>query len=376
MAWTLDGIPLRSVLVTRLRYLGDVVMSTVVLEALKLGDPRLRLGFLAEENHGRILSGHPLLDELHLLRVQRRGADAAARKSARPEATAPSASGALGTISRLRKARYDLAVDLFFNPRSAWLLRLAGIPHRIGGTRGSRRRLYSHTVLRREVAVRQPAFNAMAPGGLGEHLCRLAPLVHGPTGLDFPTWLVEETAGRLLKPGLVASPAGVPGPPATTPCIVLAPGATWPSKEWPAEHWRRLIGLLLENRTEHLYILQPPGNGHWAKSLAGVIPEERGGLLPVLSLEQVPEFLSRARLLITVDGGIMHTSVALSVPTLALFGPTRTDAWFPYTELGPYRVLCTEPDCHPCDLHQCDEFICLPGLDPELVVREALGLLG
>ena len=79
MTWSLEGKPLRRILVSRLRYLGDVVMSTVVLEALRLGDPEVQLGYLAEYPHGLVLDGHPALDRLHLLGVNRRGADARAR---------------------------------------------------------------------------------------------------------------------------------------------------------------------------------------------------------------------------------------------------------------------------------------------------------
>ena len=283
----------------------------------------------------------------------------------------------MGTLAGLNAEGYDLAVDLFFNPRSAWLLRLAGIPRRIGGTRGSRGWLYTHTVLRRETAARHPGFNALAPGGLGEHLCRLEPLRHEPTGLGFADWLQQTGGGQVLAPRLVASGrAGGPGgPEAHRPYLVLAPGATWATKEWPTDHWLRLVESLLAGREEDIFILQPPGQPDWAMILARSIPAGRGRLLPVMPLDRVQEWLARARLLVTVDGGIMHTAVALGVPTLALFGPTRTDAWFPYEGLGPYRVLATRPPCSPCDLHQCPDFVCMPDLDPALVADRALDLL-
>ncbi len=122
---------------TRLRYLGDIAMSTVVLAALRRGDPDVELGFLCEEDFAALLAVHPDVQRLHLLRTRRGGADARARTRATFETGG--AMGAFAVVVALRRARYDLAVDLFFNPRSAWLLRLAGIPRRIGGTTGSRR---------------------------------------------------------------------------------------------------------------------------------------------------------------------------------------------------------------------------------------------
>ena len=66
MTWLIDGLPVGSALVSRQRYLGDIVMATVVLEALRRGDPGLRLGFLCEMRHGPVLAGQNGLDELHL----------------------------------------------------------------------------------------------------------------------------------------------------------------------------------------------------------------------------------------------------------------------------------------------------------------------
>lgn len=379
MTWYLEGSPVRSVLVSRLRYLGDVVMSTVVLQALRAGDPELRLGYLCEEAHAAVLTGHPLLQAIHSLKADRRGADARARLGPAAAGAGPT-TAALGTVAMLaslRAARYDLAVDLFFNPRSAWLLRLAGIPWRIGGTRGSRRWLYSHTALRREVAATQPGFDDAAPGGLGEHLSRLAPLIHRPSGLPFPAWLTTNFGSGQLRPQLAAQPAG---PLATSAVaglgvasgkgyLLLVPGATWASKEWPPENWRELVTELVRKREENLLILAPPRAGHPWQDLARAIPAGRGGLLPVLPLPAVLQLVGGARAVVAVDGGIMHAAVGLGVPTVALFGPTRTDAWFPYEGSGPFRVLCTRPSCHPCDLHQCPDFVCLPRLGADLVGR-------
>ena len=133
MSWSLGGRPVRSVLVTRLRYLGDIVMSTVLVEVLRRGDPDLRIGFLCEDGFASVLNGHQGINRLHRLRTSRRGRDARARVQGMPSAA--EARSTLGTILDLRGETYDLAVDLFFNPRSAWLLKLAGIPLRIGGTK-------------------------------------------------------------------------------------------------------------------------------------------------------------------------------------------------------------------------------------------------
>jgi len=378
MSWELAGRRLERVLISRLRYLGDVAMSTVVLEALRRGDPDLELGYLCEAPYAPLLTAHPEVARVHALKVRRRGADA----KVRTEAHAASAGvGLMGTLADLRRQRYDLAVDLFFNPRSAGLLRLAGIPLRIGGTRAWRRRLYTHTVLTPNSAA-AVGLATVARGGLGDHLARLAPLRHTPSGLQFLDWLAQVYADQTLRtsvavPSLAGSSAAhavaelaiVPG----DRYVLLAPGATWSTKEWPPDHWRALACALRNELGQPLVLLTPPGReGAWDVVSGG---GGAGGILPPLPLQDVLRLIGAAALLITVDGGVMHAAVAMSVPTLALFGPTDPGLWFPYEQQGPFRVLGTYPPCHPCDLHICEKFVCMPDLEPLRVAELARELL-
>ncbi|MEN8007390.1 MAG: glycosyltransferase family 9 protein [Candidatus Krumholzibacteriota bacterium] len=380
MSWELDGKPIRSVLLTRLRYLGDIVMSTVLVEALRRGDPDLEIGYLCEEGFAPVLHGHTGIDRLHRLRTGKPGRNAARRVK---QLSTGDAHGTPGLIRDLRRFRYDLAVDMFFNPRSAWLLRLSGIPLRIGGTDRPRGRLYSHRALRRDIGEDHREFDRIAPGGLGEHLCRLGPLVHSETGAGFADWLATTFRPGELKPvlgpgrtesipsGLLSALGVAPG----DPYLLLAPCATWVSKEWPRARWGELVSLLVESLELNVVVMVAPGKEDAWSGLAELIPPGRGGVLPPLPLDDALAVTASARALVTVDGGIMHAAVGLDVPTLAIFGPTDPAIWFPYERLGPFRVMAREPYCHPCDLHECPAFVCLPELEPAEVRRSLAALL-
>lgn len=378
MTWLLDGRPVERILVSRLRYLGDVVMSTVVVDALRRGDGALEIGYLCEAAHAPVLDGQPYLARVHGLAARRRGGDARARKA--DAADGLRALGTLATVGALRAARYDTAVDLFFNPRSAWLLRLAGVPRRLAGPAGSRGRLYTHqsdTV----GAEAGAAWSALAPGGLGAHLSRLAPLVHAESGLGFVAWFTREQVPALPRlgprpqaPARVAAQLRAAGLPGDVPFVVLAQGATWASKRWPSPHWGALAAGLLERWPGSVVALTPPGEDGAAD--AGVRPVPgRLAVLPPVPLPTALDLLATAALVVSVDGGIMHAAVGLGAPTLALFGPTDPRLWFPYAADPRFRVLAERPPCHPCDRHACDAFICLPGLPPAAVLGAASSLL-
>ena len=401
MSWLLDDRPLRAILVTRLRYLGDVAMATVVPEVLRRGDAQLDLGFLCEEAHAPVLAGQPSLRRVHVLRTRRRSEDARARAASAdprtiavapilPEDCEPAGGahvglphGGGGMVRELRTARYDLAVDLLFNPRSALLLRLGGAGARIGGRAGWRRRLYTH-LAGPEALDADPALRRLAPGGLGDHLSRLAPLRHGPPGLPFLAWYRQEYAGGPARPRVARPPLGqgaarraltALGVAGGGGYVLLAPGATWPAKEWPVARWERLIALLAERQGRPIVLLSPPLRAELYAPLAAAVPAGRGGLLPPLPLVEVLRAVGGATALVTVDGGIMHAAVAMGRPTVALFGPTDPAIWFPYPGRPDQRVLLTAPACHPCDRHDCGAFVCLPSLGGDEVAATALALL-
>ena len=380
MTWRLGDRPVRRVLVTRLRYLGDIVMSTVVLDALKQGAPELELGYLCEAAHAPVLAGQPSLTRIHALATRRRGADAQARAGTAARDRGSGAAGALVTWKELRAVRYDLAVDLFFNPRSAWLLKLSGIELRLAGPAGKRSWLYTHRTSAAE-ALPQVGWSALAPGGLGDHLVRLAPLTHVESGLDFVSWFAARgvrarprlgtRAGAQSRAAALLRDAGLT---TAKPYLVLAPGATWATKRWPPEHWRALVAGLESFWPGNLVVLTPPDDPGTAGGPGPALPEGRGTVLPALPLSDALDVLAASAGVVTVDGGLMHAAVGLGVRTLALLGPTDAALWFPYEGTGPFRVLATRPACHPCHLHECGAFICLPGLLPGVALEAARAL--
>ena len=112
------------ILVTRLRYLGDVILTTPAVAALKNRYPEAEIHYAAERPYADILEKNP--DLACIIRLSR------------------DARRALGEIAKIRSLRYTACIDLFYNPRSALLLFLSGIPIRAGGSRRLRRRLYTH----------------------------------------------------------------------------------------------------------------------------------------------------------------------------------------------------------------------------------------
>ncbi len=319
------------ILVTRLRYLGDVILTTPAVAVLKSRYPEARIDYLTEERFAPVLEGNPHIDEI-----------------------LTTAGGFLGTVARVRKRRYTAALDLFYNPRSAWLLYLARIPVRVGGARRWRRRLYTHT-FNVPGTVRSAVLHHLYPLRILEvRERRSLPRVY----LDEGEWraggsLLEARAGR--AEGIVAFHCG----------------GTWQAKRWSPEKFSVLAEMIRDRTGRRTMLITGPGEEGFVQAVL-----ERSGakdhlaVLPAMPIRSLASVLLHCDAIVANDGGVMHLSVALGRPTVGVFGPTEPDIWFPYEGDGPFAVATLDAECAPCHKHECPDTKCLDRLEPEFVFQK------
>lgn len=316
-----DG-PVR-ILVTRLRYLGDVILTTPVIDALGECFPSAEIWYMAEPPYSSILENHPGLSGL--LEVGK------------------GAASMLSTIRKIRKIGFTAAVDLFYNPRSANILRLSGIPVRIGGGRRWRRRLYTD-IFEPDSSIRS---------AIGHHLASLEILGCAASERRPRVYLKgdELASGR----SAVVSAFGGGAPDRT---VAFHAGGTWSSKRWPASSFAELARVVMERFDSRSLLITGPGE----EPLSEQVVSESAGLacaIPPMPIRKAAAAIAVCDALVSNDGGVMHTGVALGVPTVGIFGPTEPDIWFPYSGMGPYEVITRNEECAPCHLHECEDMKCL-----------------
>jgi ADP-heptose:LPS heptosyltransferase len=295
-------VEIRRVLVMRLRWLGDVVMSTPMIEALREALPEARIEYLTYSSFAAAVENHPALDATHTLAPK-----AGVRES-------------LTCAWQLRRPQIDWCFDTLANPRSLALLSLMRPRHSAGPDRGFRSRLLEHR-LPHDHGVRS---------AVRHYLDSLTPALgwvdERPPAIYVPSTQVDFAARRFeLETG--------------APLIVLHPGATRQDKVWPVERWPRLIaGLQRSLGKVPIKLVTQPG----FEAQTGAIVEASSGdvqALPALDLRELLALLANATLYVGNDGGILHCAVALQVPTVGILGPTEDDVWFPYSRWGPYRIV-------------------------------------
>ena len=328
--------PPRRILVSRIRRIGDVILSLPVLDALHARYPDAEIDYLAEDAPADAVVGHP-----YVRRVLRY----------RPGAW-PGLPGPPDLLARLRGARYDWAIDLYGNPRSAILTSLTGAPVRVGLARASRRRFYTHV-----------APDPLDPvSAIDRHLLSLVPL-GVPTARRAPRiHLREEERIAGLEVLDRALPRGGPR-------IGLHVGNRWPAKRWPEERFQALLRGISKLGARGL-VLAGPGEEPLARRVASSVGGSRPAA-PILARLPLREYFAAVAaldVLVTNDGSPLHIGPAVGVPTVGILGPTVPEIWFPYRREDGHQLLCKEIWCRPCHRHECDRMDCLGWIE----VGEAL----
>jgi lipopolysaccharide heptosyltransferase II len=303
------------VLVTRLNYLGDVVLSLSMIDALRREYPGIEIDYLTREPAATLLRPDARL--------------------ARVLAWRDGAGASLSMVATLRARRYRVVIDLYSNPRSAWLSWLSGAPVRIGGNRRGRRLLYTHRV--------------QAPAGLpviDVFMLYAAPLgVRGPARKpELAVSSAEADAAEALLENAGAPAGGIPR-------IGVHPGGKWAVKRWPAAHFAALIDMIAASGARAV-LFTGPGERDATEDVLRLLPTPPVRM-DALDMRTTAAIISRLDAMVACDGGIMHTSVAVGTPTAGIFGSSQSSVWFPYASFGAYRAAEIDVPCRPCHQHVC-----------------------
>lgn len=317
-------------------WLGDVVMCTPALRAIKRRYPEARLTVAGKAACCAVLSGLPWLD------------------GALPIPERPGFWQSLALRPTLRDARPDMAVIFPHAFRTAWLAWLSGAPTRIGVDRGGRRLLLTQPLPRyRENGVTVPRYTAL------EYLELATSLGATPDdeGLELVADPAEMDAVRaLLDP--------------QKPTVGIAPGAAFgPSKRWLPERFAAVADRFHRELGAQCVLMTGPGE---EDTRAAVLDAAETPLIDCSggqhSLERLKATIASVDVLIGNDSGPRHIAIAFKRPIICIMGSTRPA----YTE-SPWErgaVLRVEVDCGPCQRPHCvTDHRCMTGVTADRVVE-------
>lgn len=314
----------RRILITRLRFIGDIVLTTPVIRSVREACPGAHIAYMGERGAVALLEQNPYLDEIIPYDYGRPGFLEQAR-----------------VAFLLRRKQFDLVVDLFGNPRSALLARLSGARVRVGPDKRERGRLYTIRV----------ADDGLPRTAIEFHNRYIAAAGIPPVSTTTELFLTSDERRDAASYLRWSSGAGTPPDPAR-PVIGMHPGATWPAKRWPPERFAELADVLRSKLGAHVIITAGPSDAAVVAAVSACAVSAPS-VLNVLPLRQLAAVISCCRAFVSNDAGPMHIAAALGVPTVGIFGPGEESIWFPYDRTAGHTALRRDVPCHPCHLDVC-----------------------
>jgi lipopolysaccharide heptosyltransferase II len=324
-----------NVLAVRFSSIGDVLLITPLLRAIRHRHPASRITVLTREPYAPLLSHNPHVDQVLGVTSDR---------------------GLASLAADLREGSYTHLLDLHDSVRSRALRTM--VPGRWS--------TYPKHRLARSVLIytKQNWYRDARPVAeryfSAAHDLDVTPDGKPPEFFPSPDAEGEVAAWLTATMGLRST------------LFALAPGAAHATKRWPIEHWRALVQRLLAQNVG-VVIVGSKEDTPLSAALSDGAGTSVANATGLFGLQGTGALLRRAAAVVSGDTGVMHMATAVGTPVVALFGPTvRPFGFFPYTRRA--QVLELALPCRPCSSKggpRCPlgHHRCLFNIHPDLVYQ-------
>jgi len=326
----------RKIFVRATNWIGDGVMMTPALGAIRETFPDAEIVVAANPLVAQLFTQHPWCDRVMV--YDRKGLHKGLR-------------GFFRFIREVRAEGFDLAILLQKAFEAALLAFLAKIPRRIGFSTDARRLLLtSSTALTDEVKYLHHSRHYL-------HMLRTFGIEGETQNLTLQLTSEEEArAVETLGEGR---------------WVAINPGAAYGSaKRWYPERFAAVADTLAGELNVRVVLIGGPGEKQIGQDIEEAMTGECLNLIGETSVREMMAVISRCVLMITNDSGPMHVAAALQVPIIAIFGPTDHTTTYPWSEL--YQVVRAEVECAPCLKRTCPtDHRCMLSVSSDDVVKAA-----
>jgi heptosyltransferase-3 len=320
----IDWKSIKRVLVVRLRSIGDTVLATPSLIALRRFLPGAQIDILLEDWVAPVLEGFEEVD--NVLTVSRKS------KKSRFE-----------TARQIRKNRYDVAFNLHGGTTATFFVRVSGARHRVGFSHYSYKFLYNHLLSssidfwHREII--HSAEQQLALLGFVGIPVADKPKSHLAVTDNARNSIEEKLQSKIQNP--------------KSKIALIHPVAAFDTKQWATRNFALTAEYLSEKGLQIVAVAT-------RKEREVLENLKKLSRVPILSfddltLPEITALASRAAIFVGNDSGIAHIAAAVNTPSVVVFGSSNINHWRPWTN-APNEIVHEKLPCQPCAGYFCREF--------------------
>jgi ADP-heptose:LPS heptosyltransferase len=339
--WLLEKIEkekINRILVIKLRGIGDVVLSTIVLNNLKLDFPNSLIDYLVELPSSFGVKGLQNVNDVLIFH----------RNDFWQK---------VKLIFQIKKNKYDLVIDLFSNPSTAIITYLSGAKYRAGFPYRGRKYAYNRFGPIERGKFHSADLNLQLLKNLGiASSCKELQYYIDKSSKQFAEKYVRD---NFLQNDFI---------------VGICPTGGWPSKKCDPEKFIEFAKAIKNKFGAKLLILWGKSDELDAKIIFEGL-EEISIIAPPTSIQEMAALISQCNLLIANDSGPMHISTAIGTPVLSLHGPTSPYMQGPFGSKHEWLRL-DSLNCIECNLLDCPKnHECFKFLSSELVLEKVQNLI-
>ena len=353
-----------TILLVRPRLIGDVILTTPIIRALRRRFPDARILYLVEALAAPVVLANPHVSEtivIHHRKGWRRVLEDVA------------------LAWRLRAKRIDVAIDLHGGSRSGWLTWASRAATRVGYDVSGRRWNYTRRIPRpRGYAPRHSVRN------LWDLLAAFDSVFTEPPDPDRDRVEMPVTAEAHRRAAERLAALGIGG---ADRLIVMHVAAGNEFRQWPATSFAAVARALAADRADHrILVLGGRSDEDLVNGIVREIESQAGaevaGVATAIDwpLDEIRALMDRAAVFVGGDSGPVHIAATSDVPIVAIYGPTMPVTWAPWRPSAlPIAIVEGGPlPCRPCDQRVCEpgDFRCLRRIAPDSVLSATRRLLG
>jgi lipopolysaccharide heptosyltransferase III len=346
---------LRNILLVQLGDIGDVVLTTPTIRAVKENCPTARISIMVRKPYGSLLAADPNLFEV----IESDRINGSLLQLVQ---------GYIAFALRLRQARYDLVIDLRTGDRGAILTFLTGAPVRIGWRDGKLQfwKRIPYTEVLQNIPYAPPPTH---PGA--EQSLRIVRALGMDTHDAMPKLSIAPKA-RLYALNLLKDC----GLTLNQRFFTVNPCSRWKYKEWGYTKWGELIDLLWQKYRLPALLVGAPED----KTATDIVEAGRNGyvfnLAGKTTLGELAAIISESTFHLGIDSAASHIAFSVGTPTVTIFGSGNWKGWTNADSM--HRIVTANMPCVPCGRKGCNDSgmsRCLDDLEVDVVLKSTEELL-
>ncbi|HEX8638152.1 MAG TPA: glycosyltransferase family 9 protein, partial [Pyrinomonadaceae bacterium] len=319
----IDWKNVNRVLVVRLRSIGDTVLATPSLIALKRFLPEAQIDVLLEDWVAPVLEDFDAVDNVITFQKD----DLKSR---------------LQTALKIRRNQYDVVFNLHGGTTGTFFVCASGAAHRVGFENYQYKFFYNQRLASASDFWQKELTHS------AEQQLALLGFVGVPVE-DRPKsrLTITETAQNSIKKRLQSVIRN-----SESRIALFHPAAAFESKQWATENFARVAEFLSE---KDFQVIAAAAKNE-SEVLDGLKRASRAEVLTFddLTLTEITALAANADLFVGNDSGIAHIAAAVQTPTVVIFGSSNINHWRPWTD-APNEVVYEKMSCQPCAGYICSQ---------------------